>query len=37
MCLQCGHCAEEHPYNMDDAIDASIEWKVSPAKPCNQR
>jgi molybdenum cofactor biosynthesis enzyme MoaA len=22
MCLQCGQCYREHPYSMDDAIDA---------------
>lgn len=22
MCLQCGYCYREHPYSMDNAIDA---------------
>lgn len=26
MCLQCGNCAKEHPYDMDSAIDLAIEF-----------
>lgn len=32
MCLQCGDCTSEHPYNVDDAIDASIEWVSARAE-----